>query len=346
MTTYAHHPSASSIVATWPTGAGSVAHRVTRVPSTGDDALIRHLAQGLDLLSDRLWTDYSSATTDRPDPVRFAAIVRRPNMPVGNLLRRADDDRDEAAHHVGRLLAEVDDRGMRESVIREIDEECAAVCSAVDGDLTGRAQQAVTRLRGQLATGRLAAAHEIMHDVPMGSERLFTEVEPLAAAIAAAEWLGAAIVVTAPLVGLTSAVRTLACAQLVADQDLRIAMAAFLHPGPTAEDTVRALLRQGALAATGSFVIAEEEFEDPLEACDADEEDRIVTTVLDPISPGRSLVEGLIAGIQGCFEVYLEEITRREQLDPDPRLTGPHWHEEVRQRFDAELRRTAVVPQA
>lgn len=346
MTTYAHHPSASSIVATWPTGAGSVAHRVTRVPSTCDDALSRHLAQGLEQLSDRLWTDYSSATPDGPDPVRFAGILRRPNMPVGNLLRRADDDRDEAVHHVGRLLAEVDDRGTRESVIREIEQECAAVRSAVDGDLTGRAQQAVTRLRGHLAPGRLAVAHEIMHDVPMGSERLFTEVEPLAAAIAAAEWLGAAVVVTAPLVGLDSAVRTLACAQLVADQDLRIAMAAFHHPGPTAEDTARALLRQGALAATGTFVIGEEELEDPLGSCDADDVNRVVTTVLDPITPGRSLVEGLLAGIQGCFELYLGEITRRERPDPDPRLTGPHWQEEVRQRFDAELRRTAVVPQA
>lgn len=346
MTTYAHHPSASSIVATWPTGAGSVAHRVTRVPSTCDDALARHLAQGLDLFSEQLWTDYSSATTDRPDPVRFAGVVRRPNMPVGNLLRRAVDDHDEAVHQIGRLLAEVDDRGTRKSVIREIEVECTAVRSAADGDLTGRAQQAVTRLRGRLAPGRLAVAHEIMHDVPMGSERLFTEVEPLAAAIAAAEWLGAAIVVTAPLVGLDSAVRTLARAQLVADQDLRIAMAAVHHPGPAAEDTVRALLRQGALAATGTFVIGEEELEDPLGPWNADEDDRVVRTVLDPITPGRSLVEGLLAGIQGCFEVYLDEITRRDQPDPDPRLTGPHWHEEVRQRFDAEVRRMAVVPQA
>lgn len=49
------------------------------------------------------------------------------------------------------------------------------------------------------------------------------------------------------------------------------------------------------------------------------------------------MLDGILAGTQGCFEVYLEEIIVRERPDPDPRLTGPHWAEEVRQRFDAEL---------
>lgn len=335
MTTYAHHPSASTIVATWPTGAGSVADRVTRIPASCGDARARHLAQALDRLSEHLWLAYTNPWTDELDSARLAAILRRPNMPVGDLLRIAEDRRDEAAHTVGRLLAEIDDRGCREAVVREIETECRAVRSATAGDLTGRAQQAVTRVRHDVLPGQFDAAHALLHAVPMGSESLFTDVEPLAASVAALEWLGAAVLVTARLDGSTSAAALLTRAQLVSECDLRIAVAALEHHVSNAEGVVRDLVQEALLAAVGCFVGSADG--DP--QLDGHELDHPAgSTVLDPLEPGRSLLEGILAGIQGCFAVYLDETTDRERPDPDPRVTGPHWAEEVRQRFDAELR--------
>ncbi|MBW0101949.1 hypothetical protein [Pseudonocardia sp. KRD291] len=338
MTTYAHHPSASTIVATWPTGAGSVADRVTRIPATCEGAGARHLAQALDRLSEHLWIAYTTPGTDgtdEPDAVRLAAILRRPNMPVGDLLRIAEDRRDEAAHTVGRLLAEIDDRGCREAVVREVEAECHAIRSAMAGDLTGRAQQAVTRIRRDVLTCQFTAAHALLHDVPMGSEFLFTEVEPVAASVAALEWLGAAVLVTARLDGSTSAVQLLAHAQLVSERDLRIAIAVLDHHVTNAEGVVRDLLQEALFAAAGYFVgSADENLDEDPQLHGG----RAGSTVLDPAEPGRSLLEGIIQGIQSCFEVYLDETTARECPDPDPRLTGPHWAQQVRQRFDAELR--------
>ena len=56
--------------------------------------------------------------------------------------------------------------------MREVETECAAVRSAIDGDLTGRAQQAVTRIRPECDDGQYAAAQALLHEIPMGSERL------------------------------------------------------------------------------------------------------------------------------------------------------------------------------
>lgn len=345
MTTYAHHPSAATIVATWPTGAGSLAHRVARVPRTCDDVRARRLAQALDRLSDKIWFTYTAPGTDEPDAARLTALLRRPNMPVGYLLRVAEDTREEAAHGVGRLLAEIDDRGCRDAVVREIETECSAVRSAIAGDLTGRAQQAVTRIRGDVHPDQFASAHAFLHSVPMGTELLFTDVEPVAASVAALEWLGAAVLATGRLAENSSSLHLLARAELASDRDLGIAMAVFRHPVANAEGVVRDLLREALFAAAGFFVVDpdarldnEPHTDDHGDDGGGDSGHGVARTVLDPAEPGRSLLEGILAGIQGCFEVYLEEITVRERPDPDPRLTGPHWAEEVRQRFDAELR--------
>ncbi|MBP2366710.1 hypothetical protein [Pseudonocardia parietis] len=345
MTTYAHHPSAATIVATWPTGAGSLAHRVARVPRTCDDVRARRLVQALDRLSEQIWSAYTAPETDQPDAARLTALLRRPDMPVGELLRSAENNGEEAAHGVGRLLAEIDDRGCREAVIREIETECSALRSAIAGDMTGRAQQAVTRIRRDVDPDQFASAHALLHSVPMGTELLFTDVEPVAASVAALEWLGAAVLATGRLTESSSSLRLLARAQLASERDLGTAMAVLRHPVANAEGVVRDLLQEALFAAAGYFVVdpnhvfgEEPALDDLTDDGGIDGGYGVARTVLDPREPGRSLLEGILAGIQGCFEVYIEEITARERPGPDPRLIGPHWAEEVRQRFDAELR--------
>lgn len=347
MTTYAHHPSASSIVATWPTGAGSVADRVTRIPGSCDEALARHLAHSLDRLSEWIWHSYCVLDGMIPDPARLAGILRRPHLPVGGMIRIAQDDVDEITHAVGRVLAGIGDRGCREAVVREVETECAAVRSAIAGDLTGRAQQAVTRLRFECDDGQYAAAQALLHEIPMGSERLFTEVCPFPGCLAALEWLGAAVVVAARRGGYQSVAELLGEARVVTGKELQVVVALFAHTTTEPTALVHELLREAMLAGTGYFLLSTAtdvekmplpDGPEPGVEAEPDAGHPAVTTLLDPREPGRALLEGILEGIQASFEVYLEEIADAEVPDPDPRLTGPHWAEEIRQRFDTEVR--------
>ncbi|MEQ3553256.1 hypothetical protein WIS52_22530 [Pseudonocardia nematodicida] len=367
MTTYAHHPSASSIIATWPTGAGAVAERVARIPASCDDARARHLAQALDRLSSRIWISYFMSVESVPEPSRLSGILRRPNNPVGMLLKRADDDVDEAAHAVGRLLVEIDDRGCREAVVREVEKELAAVRSAFDDDMTGRAQQAVTRIRPVPDSDQVARAQALLHEVPLGSERLFTEVGPTAACVAAFEWLVGTVAVTDRRGRYGSTTMLLQRAQLLSDRSLHIAMALFADRTIDARELIVDVLREAMLTSAGVYVALRlgdyeqayesdgyddyegyddhEDYDDYEQYDDTgpdedeiEEAQRKLTALLQPADPGRSLLEGIITGIQACFELYLEDTAEAEVPDPDPRLTGPHWSEEIRQRFDAEVR--------
>jgi len=49
----------------------------------------------------------------------------------------------------------------------------------------------------------------------------------------------------------------------------------------------------------------------------------VITTVLDPREPGRSLVGGLVRGIHGCFRVYVDEVAARERRGAEPRPALP-----------------------
>ncbi|MDQ4115650.1 MAG: hypothetical protein M3235_01670 [Actinomycetota bacterium] len=357
MTTYAHDAVARTIVAVWTTGAGSAACRVARVPTSTGDPLARHIAQALDRLSMLVWGTYADPGPElRPEALE--RCMRRPNLPVSDLLRIADDPLEEAAHAVGRLLAEAGSPTMVDAVVRELRADCAAVRAAERGELTGRAQQAVGVCRWVAPDVQVARAHALLHAIPLGSERLFTEVEPTAAAVAAIDWLHAAAAVTSALTG-HGATDVLALADAL-DGKVRLLAARVLQlcsdgGGRAALDVIHDLLSGAFLAGDGVLragprleraVVAESGAVEP----DAEVEgfgdlvdvENLVTTVVHPKDPGRNLLEGLIMGIQGCFEVYLDEITERERPDPDPRLTGPHWAEEIRQRFDAEVRATVA----
>lgn len=339
MTTYAYDPTASTVVATWPTGDGAVAHRVARVPRGWDAELARRTAGALTRLSERLWVAYSEQEVDEVRPDELATAVRHPNQPLGDLLLTMDDERVEAAHLLGRIVARAPGRALRDAVVRDVVAESEAVRSAEAGDLTGRAQQAVTHCRPDAAAEQLVAAHALLHDDPLGPSGLLTSVEPHAAAVATLRWLRAAAGVSASLVGHTAA-DVIALAEAIEHEDLPIARQVLdMVPGSPDADVVRELLHEGVLAAGGYFVVCPQRHPDPE---DYEHGHRAVATVLDPREPGRCLLDGLIRGIQGCFHVYIDEITTRERPGVDPRSTGPAWAAQLRSRFDKEVRRRAA----
>ena len=353
MTTYAHDSTARTIIAFWTTGAGSAACRVARVPVSADDALARHLAQALDRLSDLIWSSYSDPGSVDLVPDNLTRTVRRPNMPVSLMVRVAEDPVEEAAHVVGRLLVEIGSPTLTDAVAREVLADCAAVRAAERGDLGGRAQQGVAHSRWDAPAAQVARAHAVMHAVPLGSERLFTDVEPTAAAVAAIDWLRAAAAVTSRLTGHAPA-DVLALAEVCGDTVLGVARKVLelldRDGGRPALHVARDLLSGAFLAGNGivqagprlgraTTVPPGTDPDDEVERFgDLVEVEDLVCTAVHPKEPGRSLLEGVIAGIQGCFEVYLDAVTERERPDPDPRLTGPQWSEEVRRRSDADVR--------
>ncbi len=336
MTIYGHDPTASAIVATWATGDGAVVHRVARVPPAWDHESARRAAGALTRLSARLWLAYAEESVHEVPIGRLPDAVRRPHQPFGDLLRRDADDRMEAAHDVGRIVSRAPGRAFRDAIVRDVAAEGEAVRSADRGDLSGRAQQAVEHPRPHVPDAQLAAAHALLHGDPLGPPELSTTVEPTAAGVAALRWLRAASTSTATLVGHEPA-DVIALAEAIEHEDLRVARFALaMLPGNSESDVVWDLLHEAVLAGRGRLVVCPDRYSAAEETDEVGH--RVITTVLDPREPGRSLVSGLVRGIHGCFRVHIDEISTRERPDLDPRLAGPAWAGELRARFCDEVR--------
>lgn len=99
---------------------------------------------------------------------------------------------EEAAHGVGRAVHAVNDDALKAQVIPETQLERRAILSAEAGDYTGRARQAVLVSRPVAMPEQVSKANAMLHDEPMGCRGLFTDIDPTAAAVAAAHWLQAA----------------------------------------------------------------------------------------------------------------------------------------------------------
>lgn len=181
------------------------------------------------------------------------------------------------------------------------------------GDLTGRSRQAMALTRAGASPAQVHAANTIFSASPLGSPALFTEVDPVAAAIAAAHWLQAAADVTAELTGLEPT-------QIIVEADNIEALA---HATPTAVLERLELGLTPYTAITGmigdAMIVAEGRIPDIDGLCEridqgeqlADQHQdprvrealrkEIRTTPLDPMRPAQDLLEDLLDGIRGCW---------------------------------------------
>ncbi|MCW0211821.1 MAG: hypothetical protein OJJ54_00515 [Pseudonocardia sp.] len=323
MTTYAHDHSASAILAVWETGAGAVAERVVRVPGRVPGAAAGPLVESLTGLSSMVWRAYTDPhLVEAPRPAAVVDALRRPDPPYDGVLLRAEDPFTDCAQALGRALLAFDDPRPVRSVAREVESEIDAVERAVRGDFSGRARQAVVLTRLDASPAQIAVAEDLLRDVPMGSEDLFTEVDGMAAATAAVAWLHAAADVTATLTGL-GADGVLEQAERIQGGDLTTAlhvveMAAAMSPVAVA----RELAGPAVLAGRGLLL------------ADAHAHDEPRFTLVDPARPARSLLESVVKGIQGCFVVYSEHLAPDRFAD-----TGEgRWIDIARESFDEAVR--------
>lgn len=193
---------------------------------------------------------------------------------------------------------------------------------------------------------------------------LSTSVEPYAAATAAVHWLRRAALHVADVAG-QRVDDVVALAEAIAHEDLLVAREALVtRADRTAAELVRELLSEAVLAGRGVFVVCREHApggaddgpwrgpDDPWHGAEpgwlADDPDdgagiagetghRVLRTVLDPLDPGRYLVDGLVRGIHGCFRGYVDETLARERPGDD-RAADSGYLARLRDRFVTGLR--------
>ncbi len=344
MTTYAYDTSATTLLAVWDTGLGATARSVARLHARTPQRHGLRLAQALTGLSTAAWTSYSDLGLVEIgyvdlDPPAVLAALRRPHLPRDGLLYREGDAALECAHGVGRELVAVGSAGVTRAVVAEVTDELAAVDGATRGDLSGRARQAVALTRLDASPLQVAAADRLLHEVPMGSERLFTEVEPTAAAVAAAHWLQAAVDVTLDASGGTDPLEVLA---KVADGEGFDLLGPgvvlnLMRLGNPPLATVQNLVRSAMLAAKGMILHG-----DP-QPCAGDPDGESRFTVLDPQSPARSLLECLTRAVQICAVVFAEHCTVDEQQGDRVELARDLFDEAVRAEADRTAARLLIL---
>ncbi len=210
VTEYAYDRTRNALLATWSVGIGNVAETVVEF---GDDLrgpeYALQLGYNLALLSQDLWHTYThplTAAVDRPEEALARArdqlaidlvtgAMREPHLPVGNQMQVCESDVLEAAHMVGRILHKIGDAAVTEQAVADVEAEIAALRRAGLGDLTGRANQAVVLTRSDPQPQQVAAAHAYLEKNPLGPPELYTKIDATSAAVAAAHWLFAAVMI-------------------------------------------------------------------------------------------------------------------------------------------------------
>ncbi|MBB5958651.1 hypothetical protein FHS29_005259 [Saccharothrix tamanrassetensis] len=334
MTLYAYDETGRALIAVWETGIGRSACTVAEVGRTVDQDDVMRLVAALSTLSRLAWRTYThpASAADSMEPNSegwrrqgerdaFADVlpaISKPNLPEGGLLEESYVLVEEAAHRVGRALHRIDDPALVDRVVDEVGRELAAVEQAELGDLSGRARQAVQLTRADASPLQVAAADDLLRERPLGSSGLLQEVDPTAAAVAAAHWLQAAaevagevaecrpemVVIEADNIeALAVRTPTLVLERLQAGESPRKVVTDLVAAAMTAAEGV--LADPGGLVEEIAQARAKAERFAPGDAeLLAELMPRI--TPLDPMRPARDLLEDLLDGIRGCWLLYRE----------------------------------------
>jgi hypothetical protein len=338
MTRYSYDAAGQTLIAAWATGRGDLAHTVARIPAGSTEHQCLDIASALAALSTVLWRAYTHPAVAAGDPdqadteawrraesrAAFAMVpewVAHPNLPtVDGLLTVAYDPVEESANRVGRALHAIGDPDLAEAVAGEVETEIAAVQSAELGDLVGRSQQAVMLTRADASPVQVAAAHELLAADPLGSSAVFTDLDPTAAAVAAAHWLGAAAEITAARTGVDPT-------QVVVEADdleaLPVRTPTLVLERLSAGENPRAIVID---LVDDAMHVAEGRLRDPEEVVARVAQINLQTaglgehaeavrqallgefraSALDPARPSLDLLEDLLGGIHGCRLLYHE----------------------------------------
>ncbi|MFG2910073.1 hypothetical protein ACGF13_34080 [Kitasatospora sp. NPDC048286] len=369
MTRYSLDPERHELIAAWGTGEGDLATRIAAVPAGTDTATLMRLALALTHLSEAAWRAYthpaSAAASMEPNSEGWRraeerksfdevpGAITRPNLPQDGMLDVEYSPMVESAHRAGRALHAIGNADLTDSVLAEVGTELAAVDNAELGDLAGRAHQAVVLSREGASPVQVAAADRLLEQNPFGPAALFTDIDPTAAAVAAAHWLAAAAEVTAEATGHSPTTLLLEADDIEAlPHETPTHVLELLEAGTSPYDAVTGLVRHALHIADGLLpdpAGLREQLEDIDETLaqhtgpDTDPEDTgLRLTPLDPKRPAPDLLEDLLAGIRGCWLLHEEydEPDDEDGFDDDEHTGQPGTG---RSRFTRLVREAAAA---
>nr|BFE55649.1 hypothetical protein GCM10020063_001750 [Dactylosporangium thailandense] len=325
VTRYAIHDDRNELIACWSAGYGERAVTVAALPETTNPLQRLALAESLTRLSAVVWRCYThpvSAMVDtspnsegwqrqqtRASFGLVLDIIREPNLPDDDgTLMVSYDPVEEAAHRIGRSLHELATPEVSAAVIADVEAELAAVERAERGDLTGRAQQAVTLTREGVSPVQVAAADQLFAEHTLGPDDLFLHYDPTAACVAAAHWLTAAAEVLEDLSGIpASAVLERADGIEAFPYATPALVVEMISDGQTPAEAVLTLLQEAMFVADGQLSPLSAAVDDVADAVQRGAVAPVRITTIDPRRPARDLLEDLLAGIRGCWLLYEEE---------------------------------------
>ncbi|MFC4114353.1 hypothetical protein [Nonomuraea zeae] len=361
MTRYAIDRAHNTLLAQWSTGIGDSATVVARLTHDQLHQNTRLLAAELTRLSHVCWRSYThpASAADRHGPHSlgwqrrqerdaFAKILptliattRPAHQPISTKV-------EQAAQAVGRILHLLNASQLTTHVTTDVAAELAAIEQAERGDLSERAQQAVALSREDASPLQISQADSLLHDNPFGSQALFTEVDPTAAAIAAAHWFYAAVTVTAQHTGMHPTQVVAGAEQY--DKPLAIEslidIVTAIATGARARHVIMPLIRNALHVADGhlrGILEVQRRIAAVQELIHADHPElgfgpdtvHLPLTSLDPGRPAPDLLDNLLHGINTCWHLY--------QHHTNPQNAGAARQEQLRQAFLNATRDEAAV---
>ncbi len=331
-----------TLLVTWRDGTGQVAKTVcTRLEAREE---LRGLATALTGLSEQCWRIYvdpvrdsdflgGEPEDDRLHLVDLADVVARQQLPAAaGYLIASYIPVVWAAEQVGRAVEAIGDEEVRAAVLAEVRIETQAVLAADLGDLGDRGRQAVLHSRTDASPAQVEAASQLFTTNPFGGPELFSDYDPTAACVAAAAWfLGAAQVAGEELgfSDLRDVVRMADDIEAVPVTMLS-AVLTLLQAEISSPHAVVAHLVQEARAVAAGHVLDLAALEREITATHdlaarvaRTEQDRHVVLrqlrlcQLDPARPAPDLLEALLDGIDGCWQIWNEEVDVPDLSDGD-----------------------------
>jgi hypothetical protein len=361
MTRYAVDHGRRTLIAQWSTGIGDISTTVAEeVPLTLDILRLTTCLTDLSQVCWRCYTHPASAAEDHePQGVGWQRQLERdafvsvlPNVltplrPLEDPAPLEETRVGKLSYRTGRILRTIGSPELTASVAAEVTTELAAVEQAELGDLTARAQQAVTLSREDASPLQVAQADSMLQQQPFGTEALFTMIDPTAAAIAAAHWLHAAAITSAKHIrrkAQESATEVEVEQVRGPAHDSLSEVIAAMNDGLSPRHAVMPMIRNALHAAEGNLCGITEARQriDEIEKLSAQVQPGtayLPITRLDPARPAVDLLENLLYGIRSCWLLY------SEHADLANAVESAH---DLRQRlntetFLTEVRKTAAA---
>ncbi|AQZ65118.1 unnamed protein product [[Actinomadura] parvosata subsp. kistnae] len=366
MTRYAIDRARHTLIAQWGTGIGDTATVVARLTHDQLPHDTRKLAAELTHLSQLCWRSYTHPASaadqhgphslgrhrqqerDAFDKILPLLIATAPfaNQPITTKV-------EQAALAIARTLRKLDSSQLTTHITTDVAAELAAIEQAERGDLSDRAQQAVALSREDASPLQISQADHLLHDNPFGSQTLFTEVDPTAAAIAAAHWYHAAVTVTAQHTALHPMQVVGSSEQ--PDKPLAVEslsdIATALDTGRRARHVVMPLIRNALHVADGYLrgilgvqqrITAAQEFLQTARPGVNLSPDAIhlPLTSLNPARPAPDLLDNLLYGIDTCWHLYQHHSNRRS---PNAGAVEAAQQDQLRQAFLSMVRKEAAT---